>query len=118
MMAMEEIRLAEPADNSSLQLIDGCQLSSAIAAAAAMQCYTSEAHLSKAESSTHLSSDGSGDDAHLTGRHSDVGTIAHVVLKFQHRPEWLMKGSRVIMRDRTDGCTAGAGVIRTVYHSE
>lgn len=116
-MAMEEIRLAEPANDSSLHLIDGCQLSSAIAAAAAMQCYTSEAHLNKAESSTHLSSDGSGDDAHLTGRHSDVGTIAHVVLKFQHRPEWLMKGSRVIMRDRTDGCTAGAGVIRTVYHS-
>lgn len=110
---MEELRVAELQSGSSTHVVDGCNMAPAIAAAAAMQCYTSEASCSKAECDL----DGSGDVLNPADYGSDVGTLARVVFRFQHRPEWLMQGSRVIMRDRTDGCTAGAGVIQLLHTS-
>lgn len=117
-MVMEELCL-ESMPGSSKHTVEGCNLTSAIAAAAAMQCYTGCAiPLSKAQSGSQMSTDGSfGDDVLMSGHSSAVGTIARIVFKFQHRPEWLMEGSRIIVRDRTDGCTAGAGVIRKLWYS-
>ena len=40
--------------------------------------------------------------------------IAVVTFRFTHRPEWLQEGARMVVRDRTDGCTAGAGVVRAL----
>ena len=107
-MLMEELRPAESFTGSSAHVVAGCDLSSDIAAAAAMQCYTSETSLGKTPQP------GDSGDLNGYGYHSDVGALARVVFKFQHRPEWLLQGSKVIMRDRTDGCIAGAGVIHVV----
>lgn len=44
----------------------------------------------------------------------DLGCVARVVFEFCHRPEWLQAGARLVVRDRADGCTAGAGVVRAL----
>lgn len=44
----------------------------------------------------------------------DLGCTARVVFEFCHRPEWLQAGARLIVRDSADGCTAGAGVIKSL----
>ncbi len=113
---MEEVRSVESASSSGRRIVEGCNMASAIAAAAVMQEYRSgTSALSKSVCS--LVADGSfGDDVLMSGNISAVGTLTRVVFKFQHRPEWLMEGSRIIVRDRTDGCTAGAGVIRKLFY--
>ena len=44
----------------------------------------------------------------------DLGCMARVVLEFCHRPEWLQAGARLVVRDRADSCTAGAGIIKSL----
>ena len=112
---MEEVQLSEShASSSRVHSVEGCNLASAIAAAAVMQDYTASASmLSHAQSGSNGSM---GDDLSMSGSSSAVGTCTRVVFKFEHRPEWLMEGARIILRDRTDGCTAGAGVIRKLFH--
>ena len=100
-------------------MVDGCDLTSAVAAAAAMQdCTNPGTATGKVSSQTgsNMSSDGScGEDQLGCAEGAAFGTLARVVFKFQHRPEWLMKGSRIVVRDRTDGCIAGAGVIQKLF---
>lgn len=119
-MSMEEVRSSESVlpSMSSSHIVEGCNLASAIAAAVVMQDYTMRSSvLSSAQSGSNMIADGfMGDEVPLPGSNSAVGTLTRVVFKFQHRPEWLMEGSRIILRDRTDGCTAGAGVIRKLVH--
>ena len=111
-MVMEELRSVS---EGSRHIVEGCNLISAIAAAAAMQnCTCAGAASGRMQSGSNMSSDGSfGEDqlGCVDSSRSAVGTLARVVFKFQHRPEWLMEGSRLVVRDRTDGCIAGAGVI-------
>ncbi len=119
---MEEVKSSDSVlpSISSSHIVEGCNLASAIAAAVVMQDYTvgsSVTVLSSAQSGSNMIADGfMGDEVPLSGSNSAVGTLTRVVFKFQHRPEWLMEGSRIILRDRTDGCTAGAGVIRKLVH--
>ena len=44
--------------------------------------------------------------------------MAAVTLRFQHRAEWLRPGARLILRDRADGCIAGAGIVRAVFDDD
>ena len=44
--------------------------------------------------------------------------VAAVTLRFQHRAEWLRPGARLILRDRADGCIAGAGIVRCVREED
>ncbi|KAK9865507.1 hypothetical protein WJX84_004097 [Apatococcus fuscideae] len=44
----------------------------------------------------------------------DIGCIARVTLRFLHHPEWLQEDARIIVRDRTDGCTSGAGILEHI----
>lgn len=53
-----------------------------------------------------------GEPVRREGGGGDLGCTARVVLEFCHRPEWLQAGARLVVRDRADGCTAGAGVIK------
>ncbi len=119
-MSMEEVRSSESVlpGSSISHIVEGCNLASAIAAAVVMQDYTmGSSVLSSAQSGSNMIADSfMGDEASMSGSNSAVGTLTRVVFKFQHRPEWLMEGSRIILRDRTDGCTAGAGVIRKLVH--
>ena len=39
------------------------------------------------------------------------GCIATVQFRFVHRPEWLRTTSCLLVRDRCDGCIAGAGFV-------
>lgn len=77
----------------------GSSLASAVAAAAAL-----------------LGDDGHGDGA-LTSPHAggSVGCATAVTLLFVKRPEWLQRGARLILRDRGDGCAAGAGIVRELH---
>lgn len=113
-VVMEELPPTHSTNNGSRHMVDGCDLTSAVAAAAAMQdCIGASITVGKSQSGSNLSSDGSsGEDQLSCAGAAAVGTVARVVFKFQHRPEWLMEGSRVVVRDRTDGCIAGAGVIQ------
>lgn len=117
---MEEVKPSESMSPSisSSHVVEGCNLASAIAAAVVMQDYTAGSSvLSVAQSGSNIVADGfMGDEVSMSGSNSGVGNLTRVVFKFQHRPEWLMEGSRIILRDRTDGCTAGAGVIRKLVH--
>ncbi|KAK9815416.1 hypothetical protein WJX72_003287 [[Myrmecia] bisecta] len=86
-------------------LVAGCSMASAIAAAATLM---SPGH----------AGGGSPRAVHAEEheRHAvRPGCIAHVVLQFVHRPEWLQEGSRIIVRDRADGGTAGAGIVRALH---
>ena len=38
--------------------------------------------------------------------------VAVVSFRFTHQPEWMQEGARFVVRDCTESCTAGAGVIR------
>lgn len=116
-MVMEELKPAESTSTGSRHMVDGCDLTSAVAAAAAMQdCTNAGMTTGKLGSGSNMSSDGScGEDQLGCAEGAAFGTLARVVFKFQHRPEWLMKGSRIIVRDRTDGCIAGAGVIQKLF---
>ena len=40
--------------------------------------------------------------------------LARVELQFQQRPEWVLRGQTVLLRDRSDGCLAAAGLIVAV----
>ncbi|KAL0041973.1 hypothetical protein WJX79_010692 [Trebouxia sp. C0005] len=115
-MSMEEVKSSDAVSPSitSSRIVEGCNLVSAVAAAVVMQDYTTGSSLlNTAQSGSSMLADGyMGDEASMCENSSGVGTLTRVMFKFQHRPEWLMEGSRVILRDRTDGCTAGAGVIR------
>ena len=113
-VVMEELKPAESTSMGSRHMVDGCDLTSAVAAAAAMQdCTNAGMTTGKLGSGSNMSSDGSsGEDQLGCAEGAAFGTLARVVFKFQHRPEWLMKGSRIVVRDRTDGCIAGAGVIQ------
>lgn len=42
----------------------------------------------------------------------DLGCLVRVVLRWQHRPEWLREGAKLLVRDRSDGRIAGAGFVR------
>lgn len=44
-----------------------------------------------------------------------VGCATAVTLQFVSRPEWLQQGARLILRDRGDGCAAGAGIVRALH---
>ncbi len=44
--------------------------------------------------------------------------VAAVTLRFQHRAECLRPGARLILRDRADGCIAGAGIVRAVFDED
>ena len=117
---MEEVKSSDSVSpsSSSSHIVEGCNLASAIAAAVVMQDHTTGSSvLSTAQSGSNTTADCfMGDEVLISGSSSAVGTLTRVVFKFQHRPEWLMEGSRIILRDRTDGCTAGAGVIRKLVH--
>lgn len=119
-VVMEELRPTQSDAYRIRHMVEGCNLTSAVAAAAAMQdhmCAGTSA--TKTSSGGNLSSDGSfGDEQLGCADGTAVGTLARVVFKFQQRPEWLMEGSRLIVRDRTDGCIAGAGVIRKLLSFE
>jgi hypothetical protein len=41
--------------------------------------------------------------------------VAAVTLRFQ---QWLRPGARLILRDRADGCIAGAGIVRAVFNED
>ena len=58
-----------------------------------------------------------GEPVRREGGGGDLGCTARVVLEFCHRPEWLQAGARLVVRDRADGCTAGAGVIKGLVES-
>ena len=58
-----------------------------------------------------------GEPVRREGGGGDLGCMARVVLEFCHRPEWLQAGARLVVRDRADGCTAGAGVIKSLVGS-
>lgn len=116
-VVMEELKPAESSSTNGRHMVDGCDLTSAVAAAAAMQdCTSAGMSTGKSNSGSNMSSDGScGEDQLGCADRVAFGTLARVVFKFQHRPEWLMKGSRIVVRDRTDGCIAGAGVIQKLF---
>ena len=116
-VVMEELRPAESTSMGSRHMVDGCDLTSAVAAAAAMQdCTNAGMTTGKLGSGSNMSSDGSsGEDQLGCAEGAAFGTLARVIFKFQHRPEWLKKGSRIVVRDRTDGCIAGAGVIQKLF---
>ena len=99
-VAMEELVDAVSSEQANNLIIDGCDMTSAIAAAKALRGSSVGSLLEKLRSAPT-------DDDEDT----DFGTLARVTFRFQQRPEWLLAGSRLIVRDRTDGCTAGAGVI-------
>ncbi|GLC40915.1 hypothetical protein PLESTF_001055800 [Pleodorina starrii] len=42
----------------------------------------------------------------------DLGCLVRVVFRWQHRPEWLREGAKLLVRDRGDGRVAGAGFVR------
>ena len=42
----------------------------------------------------------------------EEGCVAIVNFRFLHQPEWLQVGSRFVVRDCTESCTSGVGVIR------
>ncbi|KXZ52069.1 hypothetical protein GPECTOR_10g1092 [Gonium pectorale] len=44
----------------------------------------------------------------------DLGCLVRVVLRWQHRPEWLREGAKLLVRDRCDGRVAGAGFVKRV----
>ncbi len=44
----------------------------------------------------------------------DLGCLVRVVFRWQHRPEWLREGAKLLVRDRGDGRVAGAGFVRRV----
>lgn len=48
---------------------------------------------------------------------ADLGCLVRVVLRWQHRPEWLVEGAKLVVRDRCDGRVAGAGFVRRVLLS-
>ncbi len=51
------------------------------------------------------------------GQQGDLGCLVRVVLRWQHRPEWLVEGAKLVVRDRCDGRVAGAGFVRRVLPS-
>ena len=99
-VAMEELIDAVSAEQANNLIIDGCDMTSAIAAAKALRGSSAGSLHDKLGSAPTDDDEG-----------TDFGTLARVTFRFQQRPEWLLAGSRLIVRDRTDGCTAGAGVI-------
>ncbi|KAL4421140.1 hypothetical protein ABPG77_000775 [Micractinium sp. CCAP 211/92] len=44
----------------------------------------------------------------------DIGCIVAVAFRWEHNPEWLVEGARLIVRDRTTGRTSGAGYVASV----
>ena len=116
-MVMEELPPSSSTSSGCRHMVDGCDLTSAVAAAAAMQdCTSASMTVGNSQSGSNISSDGSGGEDQVgCVDAAAVGTLARVVFKFQHRPEWLMKGSRIVVRDRTDGCIAGAGVLQKLF---
>ena len=117
---MEELKPDQSHGGGSKHMVNGCNLTSAVAAAAAMQdCMTTGTAAGQATLGSTVSSDGScGEEQMGSTDDAAVGTLARVVFRFQHRPEWLMAGSRIVVRDRTDGCIAGAGVIHTLSFAQ
>ncbi|GFR43379.1 hypothetical protein Agub_g4451 [Astrephomene gubernaculifera] len=51
---------------------------------------------------------------HPHASEQDLGCLVRVVLRWQHRPEWLREGAKLLLRDRCDGRVAGAGFVRRV----
>eukprot|EP00198_Chlamydomonas_reinhardtii_P007126 XP_001696462.1 GTP binding protein [Chlamydomonas reinhardtii] len=52
------------------------------------------------------------DPAYVVNMQGDLGCLVRVVLRWQHRPEWLREGAKLLVRDRSDGRIAGAGFVR------
>ncbi|KAK9803002.1 hypothetical protein WJX73_009078 [Symbiochloris irregularis] len=50
----------------------------------------------------------------LGARTGGPGCIASVTFRFVHRPEWLRTDACLLVRDRSDGCIAGAGFISSI----
>ena len=44
----------------------------------------------------------------------DLGCVARARFRFVHRPEWMVAGTRLILRDRSSGRVAGAGLVAAV----
>ena len=84
-------------------MVAGCSLSPAIAAAAALL-----------EGSAAAEADGSPRSG--AGGLQGGGCLALVTFQFLHRAEWLQPGARLVLRDRGDNCTAGAGIVRAVQY--
>ena len=109
-IAMEELIDAESAEQANNLVIHGCDMTSAVAAAKALRRSSEPVALQPSSAGSlhdrlgHALTDDDEED-------TDFGTLARVTFRFQQRPEWLLAGSRLIIRDRTDGCIAGAGVI-------
>jgi hypothetical protein len=43
-----------------------------------------------------------------------VGSVVHARFRFVQRPEWLQVGAKLIIRDRSNGHVAAAGVVTGV----
>ncbi|KAK9837788.1 hypothetical protein WJX74_005086 [Apatococcus lobatus] len=56
-----------------------------------------------------LTQDLQGADDEASKEAQDIGCVVRVTLRFLHHPEWLQEDARIIVRDRTDGCTSGQG---------
>lgn len=107
-VSMEELVDAESAEQTNNLVVSGCDMTSAVAAAKALRGSSGSAARQSSAGSLH---DKEGNAQHDADDDTDFGTLVRVTFRFQQRPEWLLAGSRLIVRDRTDGCTAGAGVI-------
>lgn len=114
---MEELRDAETSEQLiwstaafDSHIVEGCDMTSAVAAAKVLRGCSSA--LKQASSgSTGVLADQLGSHESVAFGDADFGTLVRVTFRFQQRPEWLLEGSRLIVRDRTDGCIAGAGTI-------
>jgi len=96
-------------------LVAGCSLSPAIAAAAALLEGSPPATPSETDSP---SAPGGASPRGGARNRAGGACVAAVTLRFQHRAEWLRPGARLILRDRADGCIAGAGIVRSVLSED
>lgn len=97
-VSMVEVPLAEKWQISDACQATGCNLAPAIAAAASLLVHSSVCE----------------DALSQTGG----ACVAIITFCFTHQPEWLLEGSRLVVRDRTESCTAGAGIVRCVLPRE
>lgn len=82
-------------------------LSSSIQAAAALLRHGDDAHTGRGGAADGA---GGGDSP----RCHDLGSVVQVTFRFVHRPEWLRHGSRLVVRDRSDGHVAAVGFINAL----
>ena len=148
-VSMQEVSsLHQLGSHQRTTMVDGCDLSSAMAAASALldpasspvsggspqQARTSG---SSPRHGARLSCDaggGAGSAWEDSSAHSpdlgrkgvepqaapgaSPGCIALVRFRFMHRPEWLKAGARLIVRDQTESALAGAGLVQAIFHDE